>query len=226
MKGFKANQLATFPQPQHICLIGRSASRICKETFYEVGIFVGAACVSVKSIITIMKYITLLSFLILCLSCANKQPDKNAAPQKLGLDSTTDTYTVTPEDTTINKAIDKAKNTLADFNKALQSKNPSYSEFAVKKKYLTNNGYAEHMWIAGITIENGDYKGFLNNDPEQNIGVKLGDKVTVKKSEITDWMYLDNDVLKGGYTIRAIRNKLSKEERKKMDADLGFKIED
>jgi len=39
-------------------------------------------------------------------------------------------------------------------------------------------------------------------------------------------MYLDNNVLKGGYTIREIRNRLSKEEQLQLDKELGFKIED
>jgi uncharacterized protein YegJ (DUF2314 family) len=39
-------------------------------------------------------------------------------------------------------------------------------------------------------------------------------------------MYLDNNVLRGGYTIREIRNQMTKEERISMDKDLGFKIED
>jgi uncharacterized protein YegJ (DUF2314 family) len=56
--------------------------------------------------------------------------------------------------------------------------------------------------------------------------VKMGEKVLIDKKDITDWMYLDNNTLKGGYTIRVIYNRMSKEERKKFAATLRFKIED
>ena len=73
---------------------------------------------------------------------------------------------------------------------------------------------------------NGDYKGLVNNNPEKTIAVKYGDTVIVRRNEISDWMYLDNNVLVGGYTIRVIRNKMSKEERIRMDKEAGFIIKD
>ena len=82
------------------------------------------------------------------------------------------------------------------------------------------------MWIAGIIFFKGNYQGIVNNDAERTTEVKYGDTVIVQKDEITDWMYLVNNVLKGGYTIREVRNKMTKEERNKIDNDLGFKIED
>jgi len=82
------------------------------------------------------------------------------------------------------------------------------------------------MWIAVTKIVDGNYQGYVNNDAEETREVKYGDSVVVLKDEITDWMYLDNNVLKGGYTIREIRNRLSKEEQLQLDKELGFKIED
>ena len=79
-----------------------------------------------------------------------------------------------------------------------------------------------NICVAAIAIVNGTYKGFVNNDAEKTLEVKYGDTVIVRKDEITDWMYLYKNVLRGGYTIRAVRNKLSKHERIKMDNGLGF----
>lgn len=126
----------------------------------------------------------------------------------------------------MNAAIFKAKQTIADFDRALKTNDSSFTDFAVKKKYKTPDDGGEHMWIAGIVVVNGDYKGFVNNDAEKTTEVSYGDTVIVRKEEITDWMYLDKNVLRGGYTIREVRNKLSRDERIKMDEDLGFKIED
>jgi uncharacterized protein YegJ (DUF2314 family) len=173
-----------------------------------------------------MKFIRLLLFLPLYLGCSSNQSNKNLSSNKLGLDTTADTYSVTAEDSSMNLAIDEAKKTIGEFDQALKNRNPSQTDFAVKKRYKTADGGGEHMWIAGITFENGNYKGFVNNDAEKTTEVKYGDTVIVHKDEITDWMYLDNNVLKGGYTIREVRNQMNKEERIKMDKGLGFKIED
>jgi len=39
-------------------------------------------------------------------------------------------------------------------------------------------------------------------------------------------MYLSDGVLKGGYTIRVLRNQLSAKEKKDFDENVGFIIED
>lgn len=172
------------------------------------------------------KYIHFLIILPFFLSCSNDQFGNQSGVDELGYDTTTDTYTVTPEDPSFNSAITKARQTIDEFDKAITSGNSSYTDFAVKKRFLTPDDGGEHMWVAGIILVNGTYKGFVNNDAENTLEVKYGDTVIVRKDEITDWMYLDSNVLRGGYTIRAVRNKLSKDERIKMDNELGFKIED
>lgn len=173
-----------------------------------------------------MKLIRLLALLPLFFSCDSNQSATTINTDKLGLDTTADTYSVTAENTSMNLAISKAKKTIGEFERALKSNNPSYSDFAIKKRYKTSDGGGEHMWIAGITFINGGYKGFIHNDAEATTEVKYGDTVFVQRDEITDWMYLDNNVLKGGYTIREIRNQMTKEDRTRMDQELGFKIED
>lgn len=173
-----------------------------------------------------MRFIQVLILVSLCWSCSNSQSRKQVKSDKLGFDTAADTYSVTKEDTGMNSAIAKAKQTINEFDKALKSNNPSYTAFAIKKRYKTPDNGGEHMWVAGIIIVNENYKGFINNDAEMTTEVKYGDTVIVRKDEITDWMYLDKNVLKGGYIIREVRDKLTKDEKAKMDKDLGFKIED
>ena len=173
-----------------------------------------------------MRLIKLILFFPLYLGCNSNQSSKNLISNKLGLDTSANTYSVTAEDPSMNTAIDQAKKTITEFDQALKSNNPSYTDFAIKKRYKTADGGGEHMWIAGVKIVNGNYEGFVNNDAEKTTEVKYGDIVIVRKAEITDWMYLENNVLRGGYTIREVRSQMNKEERIKMDKDLGFKIED
>lgn len=173
-----------------------------------------------------MNLIKFLIILTICFGCNYNQTKAKTDKDKLGLDTTAGIYSVTEEDSAMNSAINKAKSTIAEFDEALKSNNSSYSSFAIKKRYNTTNDGGEHMWIAEIKIINGNYKGIVNNDAEETTEVKYGDTVTVHKDEITDWMYLDNNVLRGGYTIRAIRNLMSREDRLMMDKDLGFRIDD
>jgi uncharacterized protein YegJ (DUF2314 family) len=171
---------------------------------------------------------TLITILLLSafISCNNTRSGKQTGSDKLGLDTTTDIYAVTGEDTAMNSAINKALNTLNEFDNALISKKSSLTNFAIKKRFKTPDGGGEHMWIAGIKLLNNSYHGFINNDADKTTEVKYGDSVIVRKDEITDWMYLENNVLRGGYTIRAIRDKMSPGDRIKMDQEMGFTIED
>jgi uncharacterized protein YegJ (DUF2314 family) len=173
-----------------------------------------------------MKLSTALLFLPFFLSCSNNHSDKNLNSDKLGLDTAANIYSVTSEDSSMNSAIDKAKKTIGEFDKGLESNNSLYTDFAIKKRYKTPDDGGEHMWITVIGFEDGKYKGIVNNDAEKTTEVKYGDTVIVRKDEITDWMFLANNVLKGGYTIRVIRDQMSKNDRMKMDKELGYKIED
>ena len=173
-----------------------------------------------------MKPIRLLLFVPLFVGCSNNVSYKSLPSENLGLDTTKNLFTVTSDDAFMNLAINKAKSTIGEFDKALKSNNPAYTDFAIKKRYKTTADGGEHMWIAGIELINGNYKGVVNNDAEETTEVKYGDTVIVRKDEISDWMYLDNNVLRGGYTIRAVRNRMTKEERMKMDKESYYKIED
>jgi uncharacterized protein YegJ (DUF2314 family) len=55
--------------------------------------------------------------------------------------------------------------------------------------------------------------------------VKTGDKIKVRKDTISDWMYVENNRLVGGYTVRILRNRLSLVQRKALDDSVPYKIE-
>ncbi len=82
------------------------------------------------------------------------------------------------------------------------------------------------MWIAQVTLEKGAYRGIVNNEAHITREVNYGDTVIVRKDEITDWMYLEANVLRGGFTIRTIRDRLTKEEKEQLDRESGFIIDD
>jgi len=166
-----------------------------------------------------MRYSFLTVFLFIGLiACNNNQTTKT---EKKSADNL---YATPSDDKEMNEAILTAKNTLDQFDKALESNKYDTSTFALKVKFPTSTG-AEHIWATSITIKDRNYYGIVDNLPELTTKVKLGDKIKLDKESISDWMYGDKGILQGGYTMRLIRSRMTKEEQKKFDSEFQFKIE-
>lgn len=125
-------------------------------------------------------------------------------------------YGVKSEDEEMNAAILQANETLDDFKKGLLD--PTADSHALKVKFSNEKGI-EHMWIGDIVYKDGQYSGILNNEPEYVTEYKSGDKIAVDASKISDWMYLVNGKLHGGYTLRVLRDRMTEEERKQLDEE-------
>ncbi|MFH6945016.1 YegJ family protein [Flavobacterium sp. FlaQc-50] len=133
-------------------------------------------------------------------------------------------YKVTEDDIEMNKAIEKAKQTLDSFDYAFKNNNRIFTFFGLKKRF-EENGKIEHIWIGNIQkFEKGKYIGVIDNFPEIIKGIKLLDTVEIEKKDISDWMYIQNSELRGGYTLRLLRDRMTVEERKKFDAQSRIKI--
>jgi uncharacterized protein YegJ (DUF2314 family) len=76
-----------------------------------------------------------------------------------------------------------------------------------------------------VSFDGTTFHGTVNNEPEKVKTVRLGQKVTVAPSEISDWMYVENRKLVGGYTLRALRDAMSPAERADLDKGLPFVID-
>lgn len=161
-------------------------------------------------------YILIFLFGGLTASCQSQNNDSSEPP----------TIKVESDDEQMNKAIKTAIATLPQFKTALQSKNQNLKYFALKVRFDLANGGGEHIWVNSLSLKNDKFYGVVNNEPEFTKEVKMGDKIEIDPKRITDWMYADLDKLKGGYTIRALRNKLKGEERVQFDKEIGFVIED
>lgn len=69
------------------------------------------------------------------------------------------------------------------------------------------------------------YSGIINNIPAFTKLVKQDDIVEIELSEISDWMYFEGNVLKGGSTIRLLRDRMSEKDRINFDKESGYKFE-
>lgn len=129
------------------------------------------------------------------------------------------------DDSEMNAAIEEARKTLPEFQKALLSENPDYTDFAIKQRFDNADGNGEHIWLSDITFNNGKYTGVVQNVPINIPNVHLGDSLEINENNISDWMYYDKNKIVGAYTIRVMRKNISEKERKQMDEEQGISYE-
>ncbi len=124
----------------------------------------------------------------------------------------------------MNAAIEKAKASTDEFVTAFHAKKPGTKEFYVKKPYPTPSGEQEHMWIEVLEERDRVLKGRIANEAEETREVKLGQTVSLKTSEISDWKYQDGRKLIGGFTIRYFVERMPAKEREAFLKDAGFDL--
>lgn len=131
---------------------------------------------------------------------------------------------VTDADSAMNAAIAKAKASFPDFVAALRNPKPAYRDFGVKKPYATPGGGEEHMWIEDIKQLDRGFEGTIANDANDTRLVKIGQRVSFSAAEISDWKYVDGDLLVGGFTIRYFVDRMTPEEKMALEKEAGFRI--
>ncbi len=119
-------------------------------------------------------------------------------------------------------ALQKAHATLPNFIKTLQKPKPSQSQFSIKCA-VSDQGQKRHVWIDDITFDGKKFHGKLGNRLMDK-NTKPGNKVEVAPDGVSDWMYIENHKLIGGYTLRAMRDSLSPQEKKEFDKSLTFAV--
>ena len=131
---------------------------------------------------------------------------------------------VRPDDAAMNAAITQAKGSVGEFLSAFHAQKVGTKDYFVKKPYTTPSGESEHMWIAVLSEENGLIKGRVANEAEETHEVKMGQVVSLRVSEISDWKYQDGKKLIGGYTIRYFVDRMSPKEREAFLKQSGFEL--
>ncbi|MCL5246558.1 DUF2314 domain-containing protein [Cellulophaga sp. 20_2_10] len=166
------------------------------------------------------KIVTITAVFILVISSC-----KETTSSKIERDGEPDVMNVASENVAMNRAIEEANRTLSNFKTAIQSNNKNYYGFTLKQKFTDADDNSEHIWIQSITYNNSKFKGVVANKPLYEIKVQLGDTITVDESNISDWMYFDNKITKGAYTIKVLRDQMSTEEQKEFDIQNGMQFD-
>lgn len=109
-------------------------------------------------------------------------------------------------------AVEDARHALTYFTAELEAPRPG-STYAVKMQF-EDNGEFELMWINDVSFDGAQFSGVLDSSPQVVTNVKRGDRGTVARDEVRDWLITDADgSLRGGYTIRAMLPSMDPEQR-------------
>jgi uncharacterized protein YegJ (DUF2314 family) len=109
----------------------------------------------------------------------------------------------------MDDAIARARSEVDSFLKELEAQNGE--AFSVKAP-ITDKGQTEHFWLTDIVYKDGQFEGLVGNDPGIVSNVKLGDKWTIKKEDISDWMFMRDDKIHGNYTMRPLLKTMPKDQ--------------
>ena len=127
------------------------------------------------------------------------------------------------DDAGMAEAKAQAVATVPEFLRRLSAPGADVSSAAVKAP-LPVPGGTEHVWLAGVRCEGDEFVGTVDNDPTPKTGVKSGDTVRVRQTEISDWKLVENGQLVGGFTIRYFMSRLPAKQRAALTAALPFTI--
>ncbi|MBC8064979.1 MAG: DUF2314 domain-containing protein [Chlorobia bacterium] len=145
------------------------------------------------------------SLILTSVSC-----QKSATQETVYREGNPPVSSVSDDDPEMNKAIQKARDTLNSFIAEL--KKQGNREFAVKAGLSTPEGGIEHIWIDDPVYDGNQFKGKLGNEPLRLKDVKLGDPIVVEREKVSDWIIMDGEKMTGGYTAKVL---MEREEAKK-----------
>ncbi len=118
----------------------------------------------------------------------------------------------------MNAAIAHARDTLPTFWASFDAPKPTEIGHALKVRF-TGDGYVEHIWMTDVEkLPDGNYSGRFANEPSDLLGKDIGDQVEFKQADISDWMFMRNEKVVGGETIKALLKSMPKEEADAMRA--------
>ena len=118
------------------------------------------------------------------------------------------------DDPAMRKAFQVARASLDDFLKL--AKNPAANQQGLALKVgIMNGDDTEYFWITDFVPKGGGkFEGEINNEPRIVTAVKMGDRYTFSRSQIVDWLYVDEAQQKmvGNFTMCALLTQEPAEE--------------
>jgi uncharacterized protein YegJ (DUF2314 family) len=157
--------------------------------------------------------------------CATHRMDHPVARESIRHGKDPECFRIKDKDVEMHTAVLMARKTVPTFIAALQNPSATQHDFEVKKRFMQGTE-KEHIWLSDVSYSGNVFHGRVDNHPVRIKGLKLGARVSVKADDISDWAYVDNGNLVGGYTIRVLYKQLSPERKKDLEKESRFHITD
>jgi len=126
------------------------------------------------------------------------------------------------DDVEMNAAIEAARNSIGTFIDAFVYPTNTQKSFLLKVAFSHERGY-EHIWMADLKMLDGIFHGTVANEPK-SVGLQFMARATFQPSQVTDWMFIDEGFLVGGFTTKLIRDRMNPEKRSQYDAGAPYKF--
>lgn len=120
----------------------------------------------------------------------------------LGCDSKPDTLvTGGYDEAEMDAAMQRAVNEVDRFIKALQA--GGSEQYGVKVPIVDGEN-TEYFWMVDISFDGQQFTGTIDNEPGMVSNIKMGQRYSVNKKEISDWMFMRDGKMYGNYTMRPL----------------------
>ncbi len=171
-----------------------------------------------------MKAIALLGLgTLLIAGCAGQRVAHPLAREARRPGREPEIFRVEDKDVLMRHAVRDARRTVGVFIAAVKNPKPGQRDFEVKEPFV-QDGDVEHLWLSDVEFSGNRFHGRVDNRPSKIKGLKFGARVSVKPDEISDWAFVENGRLVGGYTIRALYHNLPPGRKRDFEHEANFRI--
>ena len=105
------------------------------------------------------------------------------------------------DDPEMAAAIAKARQTLPQFWQVFDKREHGESNFVLVVR-ITDKGRVEHFFVTDFERRDGKTMVTISNSPKIVASVKLGDRIEIPESDITDWHYMRDGKYVGMFTMK------------------------
>lgn len=157
------------------------------------------------------------SLLLIMVACSDKRKfdPKKDEPLFAVIDSNDELFRMT---------VEKAQSEINWFQNELNSKSET-AMASVKIRIPDNQNNDAFIWLINPSFESDTCVAEVFEIPAESFDFKVGDKLRFHKKDVQDWYILDQEgKMKGGYSLRYMRQKLSRKDQIEFDKYIGVKV--
>ena len=140
-------------------------------------------------------------------------------------------FSAEKDDYEMNMAMQKARDSFGQFwavvSEDYRRVIPIYTNAMVKASFSDplNPTIVEHMWISSIEYDGKAITGTLESTPDKIKSFSTGDQVRFSLSQVSDWIYEEDGIAQGAYTVKLLRQRMSEKDRIQHDRHYPFRFE-